>query len=53
VNWKKAATWLGIAFVIATVLASPEQASTVVHGGLDGLHSAARQLHAFVWGLLA
>jgi len=48
VNAKRAATWLGIAFVIFFVLSSPRDAGGVVHSGLDGIRSAADQLAAFV-----
>jgi hypothetical protein len=48
VNVKKAATWIGIAFLVFYVLSSPRDAGGVVHSGLDGLRSAGDSLAAFV-----
>jgi hypothetical protein len=48
VTYRKAATWLGVAFVIFFVLYSPTDAGGVVRSAFDGLGAAGAQFGTFV-----
>jgi hypothetical protein len=48
ITLRKAATYIGVAFVVFFVLSSPTDAGDVVQAPFDGLRQAAEALAAFV-----
>lgn len=50
---KRVLLWLGIAFVVYTIIMSPAKAADLVHAAFTGLSGAARSLGAFFDALVS